>query len=773
MKRFAPLFFTLLTLSTAGHAAEAPAVNAAANATTGQLAVRRWSFAAPAGWKVSGNVQPGIALQGAERAASLARGGDGMVARFEGGSLLADGGSQPVLQGMRSFTLLIRLKPEGDSIEGVVLMQRQPGKHDSCGFDVSGWHMPFIERQHFGFQGHFAGGLPPNAGPWFPAISTDLDLHPVPVSQWRDAVIRAAKGGPLRLYLDGRLVMERRKPSSIPGIDAARMSGPATPLSIGAMPDGSRPFRGWIDEVALWDRALSEAEIAQLSGTSAIENAWEPRGDRAFGTGVLTPGSTAAQRYDWIDAKLPAFREHLQQTDPHLPRYHLTLPGEQWNRIGFYHKGRHHLFFGWTTGGCFRYFDDALENIVWQHIASEDLVHWTILPMPIRSPHWPNENGTFFVNDAGEAVTFYYGDRGTEPRMAVSRDDELIHWESFPDRVRFTGVPDEFKTRHDPSAVFKKGDAWNLVCTTVRPQAKTMGLPLYQSRDTLHWRYAGKFFEDATGRPVNECGQLFRLGGRDVFTTIHPLVKEQTYLTGHIRDDGTFARKTGGCPDLFSNMYNDVSSTVDEAGRVTMWRFCNVVRAFRDDSAAGWRNTYSLARDVRMAPDGRLLFRPAPALESLRGKHANRLTGFNGSQCEVRLQFTAGEQGETGVRAADGRTHLDAYYHHAKRELVLDCSAMPVGLSFRSGKIYRGPANIKPGDSVTLRFFSDRSVFELYANDEVAISGAFFFHDPERLTVAALHRKGPSIPLTIEGWEMRPLTWTSWTPSPNVPHKGR
>jgi len=48
------------------------------------------------------------------------------------------------------------------------------------------------------------------------------------------------------------------------------------------------------------------------------------------------------------------------------------------------------------------------------------------------------------------------------------------------------------------------------------------------SKDAIHWESAGKFFEDATGRPINECGQLFRLGGRDVFTGIHPLTKDAT-----------------------------------------------------------------------------------------------------------------------------------------------------------------------------------------------------------------------------------------------------
>ena len=282
-----------------------------------------------------------------------------------------------------------------------------------------------------------------------------------------------------------------------------------------------------MDALTLWNRALTQTELSALGSGQPIVNAFvrQPRETRVFGNGVLTPATPVVERYDWIDAKLPAFREHLEKTDPDFPRYHLTLPGEQWNPIAFFHKGKYHVFFGWTSTGCFRYFEDTNENIVWQHIVGEDLINWRILPMPIRSPDYPNENGTFFVNDKGEVVVFYYGDRGAMPRMAVSRDDDLETWEAFPDLVKFTGAPKEFIARDDPAAVFKRGDTWYQVSTTVRPNADAMGLPLYTSKDLVNWDYAGKFFEDATGRPINECGQLFRLDGRDVFTSIHDISK--------------------------------------------------------------------------------------------------------------------------------------------------------------------------------------------------------------------------------------------------------
>jgi hypothetical protein len=92
---------------------------------------------------------------------------------------------------------------------------------------------------------------------------------------------------------------------------------------------------------------------------------------------------------------------------------------------------------------------------------------------------------------------------------------------AFPELVKFHNVPKEYDCRHDPFAVFKRGDTWFMTATTVRPKAKEIGLPLYKSKDLINWDFVGEFFRDETGRPINECGQLFPLGGKMVFTTIH------------------------------------------------------------------------------------------------------------------------------------------------------------------------------------------------------------------------------------------------------------
>jgi beta-fructofuranosidase len=716
--------------------------------------VLRLDMAETQGCKPEGAVALGISLTQEELAASQKRGGDGKLAHFSGGRLVGEKAGR-VLQTLSTFTFAVRLKPEGESIRGTVCVQRGAREAQSGAFELSGWHMPFIERDHLTFQGMFRDGLTPRTGKYFPAINIDQDRYSS--NGWRDIVITKAKGGTMQWFLDGKRIAVRERASIVPGVSAWAFEGAASPLCIGADADGGQPFRGWIDHVMIWDRVLDEADIAAFSGVERIVDAVvpQPAEERIFGNGILTADTPVEKRYDWVDARLPAFRNEIAKTDPHLPHYHITLPGEMWNPIAWFHGGKYHLFQGWSSGGCFGYFEDTSENIVWQHLMSSDLIHWTLLPMPIRSPLYPNENGTFFRDDAGRVIVHYYGARGSEPRMAVTRDPDLATWKSFPQMVRFHGIPEDLQGRHDPAAVFKQGDTWFQISTTVRPKAAGLVLPLYQSKDLIRWDYAGRFFEDATGRSVNECGQLFQLDGRHVFTAIHDLSDHAQYMTGTLRTDGSFERQHAGIVDYASSTYNCVSTAVNDAGRATQWRFMNIVRPYRQSSAAGWWNTLSLPRDLRVDAQGRLLPRPSPSLEKLRARHVHHditsttftLENFAAASSETRLQFN---RASITLRLSDGTRHLEARYDQAKSEMTLDLAKFGQG-------IRRAPVTPQPGQPITLRFFADRSIFELYANDEVVISAAAFFTDPAALQIQIT----ADAPVTLDAWEMKPLEWSA------------
>lgn len=720
----------------------------------------RWNMASGSDLKPSGAVKTGIALKGVEREASLTRGGDGMVADFAGGWLALADARLRLLKDLPSFTLFLRAK--ADKLNGTLLVQQGADKEDSGDFEFSAWPVPYLERQNLVFDGRVTGGLPVAARRSH--ISTNVKGD----SGWNDIVLIFKKGTGFEMFINGEL-RETRTIGTNVAVDDSRVKGKPSALTIGARPDGSDPFLGQIDEIALWDRALSDEELAGLFQKPMTHQmvAKRAKSDRMLGTGVFDDTKTpVTERIAWVDRRLPEFRQQLQNTDPNFPRYHIGVPGDNWNPIAFFHKGTHHLFLANTLGGYQNAFKDYSDPIILQHLVSEDLIHWKIMPLPAMRPDGGQfENGTFFVNDKGEIVFLFYGEHrpGNIPYMAVSRDDELRDWELQPDTVTINGVPADLRRRHDPSAVWKRGDTWFMTATTACPDASTMRLPLYRSKDLVNWDYAGLFYEDADGDPVSECGQMFPLGGRQVFATSHLLDENATYLTGKVNDDGTFTREYAGTPDWHSREQNLVTVTVDDTGAVTMWKKMNDVRGHRASLEAGWRNTYSIPRDVRMAEGGRLVFRPSPAIEKLRGNPVP-LETLKAASSEIRLTFPAGERGETGIRLSDGKWFLEAFYDHASREICLDFSGLSKALSVRAGVKPRAPVSVPPGDTVTLRFFADRSVFELYANDEVVISNAGFFSDPENLKAKLFQRGGAAAEVKVEAWEMEPLKWTTYKP---------
>jgi hypothetical protein len=82
---------------------------------------------------------------------------------------------------------------------------------------------------------------------------------PLTLGKWHHAAV-TCDGKVSRIFLDGRQIFQG--PQEKPFPDAA------APLGIGGSTAGARPFQGIIDEVRIWNRALSEAEIKEQMGLS-------------------------------------------------------------------------------------------------------------------------------------------------------------------------------------------------------------------------------------------------------------------------------------------------------------------------------------------------------------------------------------------------------------------------------------------------------------------------------------------------------------------------
>lgn len=255
-----------------------------------------------------GEIRWGVPLDGAEREASLARGGDGMVARFDGGHLaLADDADLRLNPGQWAIAIRMR-DPEG-SWRYPILGSYGSDKQVSVALRaVDGARQPMIDRNYVGGEvatihawmfrpggprsvpGNQAllevvwGASEPNAArvqrirdlqpeaTWPNPLQQDISsgvMRPcfpiglIGPTDWHDIVVTLT-GPKLELWIDGVLVDEEYPI----GETRAR----TLPFLIGAGHENGKlegGFKGMIDHVAIWDRALSPAEIVALSGGAA------------------------------------------------------------------------------------------------------------------------------------------------------------------------------------------------------------------------------------------------------------------------------------------------------------------------------------------------------------------------------------------------------------------------------------------------------------------------------------------------------------------------
>ena len=430
------LLFVLILAATAAKAADAPFKDGAAVWHFGDEkdSTQRHPLT------IHGAVQLGVPLEGDERLASLARGGDGKVAIFDGGHLEIGG---PAFDPPGAvFTLALRVRdPLGEwnvplfgsyggdgaaslylrGVDGATLPQRDRnyggGEMATPAAWMFGW--PEGPRAITGSRGviEFIWGakglnmtpgrrnmqpknLPADQPP--PLVSDTSNaiqrvmfpMEPVGPREWHDVVVRAT-GAKLELWLDGVLLDEEFPIGTTRPATAPRYFG-AAQLAGGKLLAG---FRGRMDHAAVWHRALSEAEIVALSG-----------------------GAKLAQQREL--AILGAPPEQMQYF---RARGHNSKAGDC---FPLFHDGTYHLFYLILRRNMHSKWDGGHGGLEIFHASTRDLVHWKHHPVvaPI-SEQWEAWNGTGnTVYHNGKFWMFYpcpdYESNHGGIQLAISEDGE-------------------------------------------------------------------------------------------------------------------------------------------------------------------------------------------------------------------------------------------------------------------------------------------------------------------------------------------------------------
>jgi sucrose-6-phosphate hydrolase SacC (GH32 family) len=718
----------------------------------------------------SGTVSLGIPLDGVDRAASLARGGDGRSARFAGGFLDAGQGAGGRLQPKGDhLTLLLRIKPDGARLPNGELFSKHGG-HAKTSFNL------YSNRGALGFE------IGAKDAPRL-AANIRLPDDSLAPGAWHDIVARY-DGRRVALFVNGRLATS--------AVATGELRENTEPLIIG------RAMRGEIDHAALWARALSDAEIVALSGGSAAVAAGAPTNARRAKIEAVTgrDGLTTADQLRAardLRAKLAA--------DPHRPRYHLMPPDGFWNDINgtLYWKGRYHVFFlgrqapaaATVLAGC----DTERPREIWLHASSADLVHWIHHP-PAVAPVFDGSmpRGIYSgdaINDAPVPTLIYHvPNLGTCIATADNPNDpELIKWTPHP---RNPVIPEKTQPPEvrvfDPAA-WRDGDVYYAL---IGNKNKTPGYEgdsssLYRSGDLINWEYRGPFYK--SDRKWTEeiedaaCPDFFPIGNGRHMLLMHghnPLFIAHYYIGVWDKKTERFLPEQHGRMTWPGGSLCAPETLLDGQGRRIFWGWVREV--FRTSDA--WGSVASLPRILSLAPDNTLRIQPAPELETLRHnervfEHINvsgtvPLAGITGDTLEIRAGIRPGAHGKFGIvvrQSPGGEEQLPIWIDLDNRTLstdlvkasldqrvryprARDMDKLPESERYVTRQV--APLALAAGEPVDLRVFIDKSIVEIFVNDRQCLTQRIYPTRPDATGIALVAEGAPVIVEKLQVWDMHP-----------------
>ncbi len=470
------------------------------------------------------------------------------------------------------------------------------------------------------------------------------------------------------------------------------------------------------------------------------------------------------------------------QADPHRPRFHFLPPSGWMNDPNglVYVDGRLHLFYQHNPNGPFH------DRIHWGHAVSDDLVHWQHQPIALTpTPGGYDTEGCWsgcaVVHD-GVPTLVYTGLAPRQVQCLATSSDGLVTWTKEPAPVlgeappglAIVGDPAEIR---DPW-VWRDGAHWSMLLGSGVRNGTTDGvdgpegvLLLYRSSDLRTWAYVGVAHRGrfASNTSVWECPNLFSLGDRDVLLVSEQLEYKHTYVQTGRFDGRTFTPAWTGNTDHGSFFYAGLS-VLDPGRRRLLFGWIKEGRAYdATRPSASWSGVLSLARELRVAPDGTLRMTPAAEYAALRGhEHALgplRLDAgarlgvpeLQGDALELALhaRVPAGAKLSLLVRTSpDGQERTVVRYAGTEQELHVDTTAASLATAVTPECVRARHAS---DGSIGLRVFLDRSVLEVFADDRTCVTARLY---PTRLDAleVALEADGAAVEIdTFRGWHLRSI----------------
>lgn len=526
---------------------------------------------------------------------------------------------------------------------------------------------------------------------------------------------------------------------------------------------------------------------------------------------VTEVGSVGPPRSVEID---PVEQAARAASDPARPRWHVTPPWGWLNdpnglSVWPGPDGRPlvHLFYQHNSRA------PVHEGIEWGHQYSEDLVHWTDLPVALTpEPDGPDDRGCWSGAIVADTCLGPDGVTRTVPTMvysgasdgptqtcclatAVDGDPLLTRWVKDPANPVIDAAPLSTDGLVVPEmrdhCVWKEAGRWYQVMGSGLPGGGREGAQggtalCFSSTDLRTWRFEGPLAVGdgdvgATGT-VWECPDLFSLDGVDVLM-VSAWHEERTmrsmWMTGR-RAATRMEVEIVGRADLGENYFYAPQSVLMPDGRRVMIGWMQAGRTRSQRVAAGWAGSMSVPRQVHLAEDGTLRSNPVAEVALLRRdllaheqspSQVDEVTlECDGLDLELSGRMTGASDEDQGgdliidvAVSGDGRCRTRLRL--ARREpvgddgqdawtgwLSLDRSASAVpGSPWECDEtgLLSGPVPLGPDGEVELRLLLDRSSLEVFVGGQPLSA---------RLGADPAHRR-----TVVRAAALRDVTLKAWT----------
>lgn len=469
----------------------------------------------------------------------------------------------------------------------------------------------------------------------------------------------------------------------------------------------------------------------------------------------------------------------IRHADDYLrPRYHF-MPNTSWanEAYGFtFYNNQYHLFFQKNPNA------PILNFMHWGHLSSPDLVNWKEEIMPLRPQEGFSSvgtwSGTTFFNLEGKPVIAYTGVNGAIAGIGIAefQDEDLLDWNLIPENPVIDKAPSSIPNQdfRDPY-IWLEDNVYYMVVGSGKANNGGGILMSYKSTDYINWELIDPIFETTLGIGGRfwEMPYFNKINDTDYLLVVTPQFVGQParaiYWVGSFQNEKF--EPHFDLPKDFEVLSRHLLSPaigIDEAGRHSYIGIIPEDRNAQDQIAAGWRQTFSIPRVLRLLNDKETIAHyPHPNLCRAR-KNPILKENF-----EV-IPNTSGNTAE--YYGTQSELHYKLYYpgeenfeiHVYKNESGTEYTAITFNKAFNKIGIDRtdsSPFNtiednqfrdyiFNANDSIEVSIFLDHSILEVFI-DNLAVMSARVYPSEESEHIDILVEGESSLEvIKFEAWDI-------------------